>query len=301
MNYEAACTILNLSYNFTEKELRKSYLIAALQYHPDKNDSKEATIIFQNITEAYEFLSLELNKNKTNNKNTQNKNNKEEKINNMTYIDLINNLIEIFKGQYKNHDQFNLILECFKNNCTNFSLKILDNLSKDNIIQLYEYIYLYSDILNISNNTLKNIEEIIKNKLKNDSIIILNPTIKNILNNELYKLEFENNIFYVPLWKKETIYDLSGTTLTIKCIPDLENNISIKNNNIHIIINTEINNILKNNISINLDTKVLEIPSEKLYIKKYQTYTFKNNGISEFNNNYELLSIKDIIIHINLI
>ena len=51
MDFETACNILNLQGDFTNKELRKSYLISSLKYHPDKNNSEESTLIFQNIQE----------------------------------------------------------------------------------------------------------------------------------------------------------------------------------------------------------------------------------------------------------
>ena len=58
------------------------------------------------------------------------------------------------------------------------------------------------------------------------------------------KLNYENEILYVPLWYSELIYDISNGSLIIKCIPDLSNNITINNNNIHIKIYEDINDIL---------------------------------------------------------
>ena len=37
MNFKKAITILNLSSNFTERELKTAYYKNALKYHPDKN------------------------------------------------------------------------------------------------------------------------------------------------------------------------------------------------------------------------------------------------------------------------
>ena len=265
MNYTDACNILNLSNSFTDQELRKAYLLMALQYHPDKNKSEEATIIFQNIKEAYEFLiNTDINSHYDTNHDT----------NTYSYKELINNFINIFGEQYKNYideENLSLLIECFKNKCNNFSLKILDNLSNENIIKLYEYIYKYADILNISKETLVDVEEIIKNKLKNTSIIILNTSLKNILNDEVYILNYEDKEFYVPLWQQESIFDISHGEIIVKCIPDLKqddisynyyngsnyyNGYIDKNNNIHVKIYEKINNILKKNISINLGSKV---------------------------------------------
>ena len=37
------------------------------------------------------------------------------------------------------------------------------------------------------------------------SLFILNPTIDNLLNEDIYKLEYNNDIYYIPLWYDEII------------------------------------------------------------------------------------------------
>ena len=297
MNFENACNILNLSNDFTEKELRKSYLVSSLKYHPDKNKSDEATLIFQNIQDAYEYLNSKASKtNKTN--KTNEKTSHEPK----SYADIMESFTSMMAEQYKNitrKDDFDLVIHNFKNKCTNFSLKMLEKLERDNLAKLYEYIYLYGDLLNISETMLANVRDILEDKLKNDSIIILNPSIKNLIENDIYKLDHEGQVVYVPLWIDEANYDLSGANITIKCIPDLSDNINIDNrNNIHIKLQAEINNILKENISINLGEKVFEIPSDKLLIKAYQSYTIKNKGLASFSSDLDISHYNDIIAHI---
>jgi hypothetical protein len=299
MDFENARNILNLSKNYTEKELRKSYLVSSLKYHPDKNTSKEATLIFQNINDAYQYLS------DPSNVVNDAANNVASHPTYETYADLMNHFTYMMADQYKNithKDDFECLIFNFKNKCKNFSLKMVEKLSKENIIRLYEYVYLYGDILNISDEMLVTIRNIFKEKMKNDSIVILNPTIQNLLDNDLYKLNYEGEIIYIPLWVDESVHDLSNGILTIKCIPDLSDNISIDdNNNIHIKYYTEINNILGKNISINLGEKVFEIPSEELLIKKYQTYTLKKKGITTLHANLDISHNNDLIIHIYLI
>lgn len=50
-------TLLGVSKNATPDELKRAYRKQALQYHPDKNKSKEAEEKFKEINQAYEVLS----------------------------------------------------------------------------------------------------------------------------------------------------------------------------------------------------------------------------------------------------
>ncbi len=48
--------ILGLPINSQEHEVKRAYRKLALQYHPDRNSSKEAEAIFKEVNEAYEIL-----------------------------------------------------------------------------------------------------------------------------------------------------------------------------------------------------------------------------------------------------
>ena len=303
MNVNIACSILNIKIPFNKEELRKAYMISALEYHPDKNNNPDATAIFQNITEAYTYLNENIDFYELNNNNNDNNND-------ISYIELIQKFINLsfkkFNNTEYNSEEYTKLIHCFQNNCKNFSLKVIENFDQKNLIKIWEYINLYKNFLNINDETFNKIENIIQDKLKNDSIIILNPTISNILNNDTFKLLYEDQEFYVPLWKDNLFYslsDISNNMLFIKCIPDLSNNITIErgtlSDNIHINIYKSINEIINQDISIKLtNKKILNIKTENLKIKNYQKFIFKNEGIPYLNNNLDVITYGDIIIHI---
>ena len=60
MNFLEACTILEIDEACRNPlcfdELKKQYRRKILQYHPDKNHSENAAIMFREIRSAYEFL-----------------------------------------------------------------------------------------------------------------------------------------------------------------------------------------------------------------------------------------------------
>ena len=87
--------------------------------------------------------------------------------------------------------------------------------------------------------------EYFSNKIKNDECIILNPTIDDLLANNLYKLRVNDFTYIVPLWHHELVYDNSGNDIYVKCFPMLPDNVCIDDqNNIHIDCKYDIKEIL---------------------------------------------------------
>ena len=78
-------------------------------------------------------------------------------------------------------------------------------------------IFYYSDI------------HILQKKMKRDNIIILNPTIDDLLDDKIYKLALEERTFMVPLWHHEVCFDISGADLIVQSLPELEDHIFIDN------------------------------------------------------------------------
>ena len=162
--------------------------------------------------------------------------------------------------------------------------------------------------LHLNQEILDLIREIVVKKYDNVEIYKLNPSINDLINNNLYKLHIGDELFLVPLWHNESYFETSSNSeIMVICEPELDKNITIDDDNnicIDIIINANnIPTLIINNslIPIQIGNKELSIPIEYLYIKKTQIYKMKGQGISKVKRNiYDVSEKTDIIVHITI-
>jgi DnaJ-class molecular chaperone len=297
MDISKACEILEIeiSKSFTLAQVKKAYYKASLKHHPDHNiGDLESNARFQKINEAYTFLSSYIQiKQEHSEEHMQEQEQEQEQ-----------------EQQQNNNIDDDIIIKFIKTlidfNIKELSLTAFEGLNKDNSLKIFEYIEKYSSMLGLDDEFIESVRTLTREKMKNDIVIIINPTIENIMNNELYKLEYNNENYYVPLWHDEISYDISETEyLIVKCKPELPENIFIDHNNdVHIKILIESIEQLLNEpyINVAIGGKVFEIPVCELKIKKSQIYTFFNKGISLINLNdiYNTTRNGNIIVYITM-
>jgi hypothetical protein len=295
MNISKSIELLELNTPYTEKELKKSYYKKCLEYHPDKNPNGNE--LFKEIQEAYEVL----NKNKKYMMSSEDKCSNDD-IRNMTYIELLKKYIDTFANKYGwSNDFIKSSINKLLNNAEEVSLEFFENLEEDKATQLYEYISKYSQIFNVCSSLITNIKKIIDNKVKNKKIVILNPTIDELINDEIYILNEGENHFYVPLWHNELHYK---NDYIVRIVPELEENIYIDDdNNIHILMNKKIDELFGlEKLKINIGKKEVFIDVCELYIKKYQIKVIKNVGLSKINeaSPFENGKRSNIVLHLTI-
>ena len=293
MDLNYALELLELKTPYTKKELRKQYFKKALMYHPDKNSDKNSTNQFSEIKDAYTFLEYYLihdNIDKNIPPDTDN------------YLFIIEKFIKMVT--IVDFNSVKEIIQLLYQNCQHISISTFERIDKSNALKLYAYINQYSDLLSIDEDILRKFREIIKEKIANDELVILNPSLDNLLDSEIYILNHCEETYYIPLWHDEVTYDNGEHTLIVKCIPQLPSHIYIDEfNNIHINIKTSIQKALDNKkIVFNIGNKVFEIETNELKIIKQQTHIIKNKGISSININdsYDGNKKCDIIINVEL-
>lgn len=285
MNTDVALKIMNIDknelYSLDHIKLKKKYHYCALKVHPDKGGTNDD---FRQLQEAYDYLNIMVEL------NTFNTSPYENYINNSStsfeYKDVINKLKKyIFK--YINSISLSYINEC-------------DDKQLENIEKILEYYKnkipasVYNKIINIMN-----IPSVCKT-------FILKPTLDDLLENKIYRFNYNNEIFNVPLWHNELYYDTTDKSeICIKCIPELTPFIDIdSDNNIHIYIFENVNTLFKNQyIDVYLtDNFKYKIYARDITILPSQKIILKNKGITKISNKtlYDTTYKSDIIVTLNI-
>ena len=320
MKISEALTILNITnysihtiHNISLNELKKYYHIQCIIYHPDKNNRDEdATLLFQNINCAYTTLKELITSYSENSENSENN----------TNDDLLVLFFNFIINFYSNSDN----VANFKQDINNFKIKahihikaLLTNLFEYFSIAILEDLYHYlvhykknqndntngeNDNTNIYNAVIEIIKTILEEKLEDHSIYILTPNLLNLLNSEIYKLEINEALVYIPLWHNEMKFENN----IIKIEPLLDDTITIdEENNIHYTYYNKYSNIIelvnaKSNIFIDLADQPIEINISDLKFSPYQIYNVKHKGIPKINtlNILDNTHKADIYFHIHL-
>ena len=317
MDYKKAFEILeidtnNTNYtNITIELIKKKYHKLALQNHPDKNgNTPESNEKFRQINEAYNYLKREIKIIQNNCSESDDENYENDHKSSSVYFDILKQFIKgLLDGKYT--DVFINIVQDIVSGYKKISLKLFDNLDRENAINVYLFLSKYKNILHLSDSILDDIKEVVIQKYDNVEIYKLNPNINDLLYNNFYKLYVKDVLYLVPLWHNEVYFDneTENNEIIVLCEPELPEGVKIDDdNNIYIEktinIQTELPSLVLNNDSI-----IIEIGDQRHHIlvselsmKREQYYKIKNQGITKPNDDICNVSQKsDIIVKIILV
>ena len=293
IDYRNACEILELEDGFDIDQLKQQYRIKALRYHPDKNGgSQEATEKFQSINESYEYLKSRI----------ELCDRDDEPISEDGYQGA---LYAFIKNMMKNdsvEEIVNILLRKITNICEKNALAMLEKVDKRVLLKINEFIKKYREAFHFSEEFFKNVEELTKNKCKEDEYIILHPTLQDLLNDNIYRLRHEGHIYNVPLWHNDLLYDNSGNDVYVKCYPLLPENMSLdSDNNLHVNLEYKISEIF--GISeIDVFENIITFNSADMRLIESQNLIMQRKGASKINTSdvYNVSKRADIILNIRL-
>jgi hypothetical protein len=305
MNYHDACVLLEVEDEVTIEILKRQYRRKALQYHPDKNKSVDAPEKFNNIKNAYEYLLKYLD----NPIMDEDFINPFENIVKSEYTKILFSFLNNILGtdvQYQDIKSrlFYVIVNKIANCCENKACDLLEKIDKKLLMKISDFFFKYKDIFHFSDDFLKKLEDMIASNTKDDQCIILNPFLEDLFENNLYKLTENGNIYYIPLWHHELVYDNSGSDMYVKCIPILPEHISIdSHNNIHVELKYDIRELWgRSSFEIHLGKNVFSIFTENLKLKETQTIILENQGISIINldNIFDISKKSNIVVYLQI-
>ena len=308
MNYKNAFEILEINLsesnytNISLEYLKKQYKKLALKHHPDKNgNTAESNEKIQKINEAYNYLKTNFYD------DVHDLQSDKEDLNSSLYYDILKGFMKtVFEGKYT--DILSKIVSDIMNAGKKISVKLFDGLDKDTAFNIYAFLSNYRSTLHLNQDILDNIREIVVKKYDNVEVYKLNPNINDLLNNNLYKLYVNNELYLVPLWHNESYFDSSGCEIIVICDPELPEGLEIDDDN-NIFITKEIYGcdlinmiLLDESVHVNIGEKAFEIPVSKLYTKREQYYRIKNEGLSKNKKDiYDVSDKSDIIVKIDII
>lgn len=270
MNRKHALKILELDENCINDicKIKKKYKELALKYHPDKNKTKDASSRFVEIKEAYELLS-------------------ETEEDYKSYEVILKEYLNLIFKNEKTAENINNILTNIINKINTINiLEYMKTIDKYTLLNLKDILINNINLLHIDESIVKIIERIWRDK-SNENNIILNPSIDDLINDNVYRLNYKEKDYIVPLWHYELYFkDDENKYFNVYCEPKLDNNIIIDVfNNIYIDIEKKIIDIFKTGkLEINIGEKKINILSEKIRLIEYQEILLTNSGIAQMNS-----------------
>lgn len=189
------------------------------------------------------------------------------------------------------------------------AIKLFDSMGTDNMLRVYEIFVKYRDFLCVGDDVLNELRTKIS---QTTQAIILNPTIDDLFDDNVYRYVHSNEMVNIPLWHNELYYDVTDGELVVRCVPILGEDIWITgNNDIHKCVDVTIcvepdstNGIdWGGGCSVDIGKKQFEIMYCDLKMVPVQNVVFRNVGAARINtvDMYDVGTRSDVIFHIRLL
>ena len=273
--------------DITVESVKRSYHKLALKYHPDKNgNTPESTQRFQELNQAYTVVMDVVSSDSSSIPHAGT---------DFNYFDILTQFMKsMFKGSGVDESLYVKIKELVLN-CQGASLRLFDNIDRETSLTIYQFLCGYKSFLHVSDETLEKVKAIIQAKFNELSIYTIEPTLDDLMKDNLYKLKLDDETFLVPLWHREMYFekkknvaegnDAQGSEveeILVLCNPKLPEGYEIDEEN-RLVVPMEVKfttDLLdREDIRLTVCSREFSIPMSQVLIKKTQTIRIRRSGI----------------------
>ena len=277
MDTRRACQILKVREPFCERDLKRAWWAAARRHHPDtrkhhpdKSDDAEGDRHFLEAQEAYAFLSMCDGDGDG-------------------YGDgdggdepLLRHLLHAMSESVFGETGRQLVLDIFR------------RLERTKAAAILEY----AELFQVEGTLIAEMRSIHD---ADSQVVVIRPTVQNLLQSDIYCLEHDGTTRYIPMWHQEITYD----RLVVRCMPELPPHMLLDEKGaIHVTIKTSASKVFElKGIQIMVGDVPFVVPGEKLRFVERQTHVFEGQGVPRINQNdaFDNARRGDVQVHLELV
>jgi hypothetical protein len=276
MNTKDAYAILgfeNVDNPISLDELKRAYRIRILKYHPDKNGDPDAAQLFRDTKDAYDYL-LGVSSQST------------------SYETVLESFISsLFEGDSVKARVCTFILKNIIKICNKNLVSYLKKIDHKSLQVIHDICLQYGEVLHLPLEFLEKIREVLQdcdlNAAKQKECIILHPFLEDLFSENIYKLQYKEEVFLVPLWHHDMVYDCQGEDVHVKCIPVLPDNMELDEyNNLFVAMTYRITDIWgENTLKVEVGGRTYTVAADSLRLTPYPQTVVCNyqKGITSVN------------------
>jgi len=319
---------LDVDRDYENHLIKKQYHKMALLHHPDKNPAPEATQKFKDLQNAYEEILvhqgwMDVDDEVDVDVDVDDVCKPEGGIYArwMSYRDayrdaycdayreflqpllepLLNNEVlkeAIQKVVYK-------ILDKLSEKCEEKAIQMFERLDGPLRIKIYQLLVTQRDVLHIPPSFLSKIYHSYQSEIQNRRCILIRPTLDNLFHQMVYKYTEEGQLYMIPLWHHEIVYDHNGCDLYFQCLPELPDNVEIdEHNNILVSVKHSLEEIWKlPRLDVHLGQTTFSFEKHQLKMKERQVLSFIGCGIPRIDtqNIYNVSKKSNVYVHLTIV
>lgn len=251
------------------KELNKRYHLLALKHHPDKvatttdgdhgdhpdhrddnHRTRDATERFKEINDAHKRVKDFFFSNEPGLDDIRMENGYESIL--QMFIQTI--LAKISRGHGLGYEETTInqavqsLIHMIITKGLQSAITMFQTMDKQACLTIYDILSKNQDLFGISREILEELTRVVEEKMGDDLVVRLNPSLLDMLLDRVYILHEYGQTYYIPLWHSELHFKppaIHGDgEIIVLCDPELPDNVSLDDNN---------------NLFISLDVNILEL------------------------------------------